>query len=463
MAGTTGLQKPDETKSLPGSFEDRAQRLTAALKEADILPAGDVWVTDTFDTSVVACVWSTKTDDEGYQDYERHYYQVEISAESAEAFEFGAIKEVEKEYTERLVDVKGKGGARTKVRSPFALKSITPADDDVGGWNAVGAFSVFDYEDHSKDIVRKGSTKDSTAVHLPKILDHHGVTVGQSTKAGEIGSEFVVEFRIYPTRAGEDLVKLMQPIETDLGPHAPVEQGSIGFSPLEGGAKRRQGGGWEYTKLWIWEVSPVTFGDNDATSVGLVKNMADVNAMPTADLLDYAGRMIRLAVDGADGAKALYRRRLDDDRPLTDAQWKAIDGLEIEAAEALLDLVTLKSRAGKAASNAHLRHMQSVIAGLVTLIHGPAESVAAPAVVDEPAEEAKPKKPKKDMVARVADSDDGDGAGAGGDSATPATDQDGAAEAGAGADDARTKALRERELILAELGLSFAPMEATNV
>lgn len=420
----TDGRKPEQAKSLPGSFEDRAGRLRDALKEAAILPAGDMWVTDTFADSVVVCLWSPKPGEGDYTDYEQQYYQVEISAETDAGFEFGAIKEVEKQYTERLVDAKAAGGVRTKARSPFALKSITKADDDVGGWNAEGVFSVFDHEDHSRDIVRKGATTDSIAQHLPKILDHHGVTVGQATSAAEEGGGLAVKFRVYPTRAGEDLVKLMQPIETDLGPHAPVEQGSIGFSPMEGGAKRRQGGGWEYTKLWIWEVSPVTFGDNDRTSVGL-KSMADVHAMPTGELLGYAGECLRLAVDGAGGAKALYRRRLDDERPLSDAQWKAIDGLVVDASEAVLELVTLKGRAGKAASNAHLRHVRAIVESLSELVHGRGESPA-------PAPEPEEREPVDDDPKKV-----------------------GGAKARAGGDAPRSKDLREMELILADLGLAY--------
>lgn len=411
----------ERTKALAGSFEERALRLQRALKDAELLPGGDVWVTDSFDTSLVACVWVVTATEDGYNEYERHYYEVQISAEDGDTIEFGEVKEVDKvQGPETLVDVKaaGVGARRTKVRSPFVVKSLTPADDEIGGWDAVGSFSVFDHEDHSKDIVRKGSTKDSTAVHLPKILDHHGVTVGQATKAAEVGNEFEVHFRIYPTRAGEDLSKLMQPIETDLGLHAPVEQGSIGFSPLEGGAKRRNGGGWEYTKLWIWEVSPVTFGDNDATQVGL-KSAGDLDELPTSELLVYAADTMRLALDGPQGLKALHRRRMDDDRDLTDEHWKAAEGLMVTAAETALGLLELEGRAGKSVSNSHMRHMRAIIEGLAELIHGRAAEATPEPETEETEDPA-----------------------------------EGKAKAAPGGQAPRSEDLRERDLALASLGLA---------
>jgi HK97 family phage prohead protease len=424
MAESTDRGSKRATKALPGSFEARAAAIAEALKTANILPAGDVWVSDTFDDYVVACVWVYGAADEGgYKTWETTYYKVAITAEGEAGFEFGEVTKVEKVYTEELVAAaKGlKDKAHTKARSPFRLKSLEAVDDEVGGWKGSGCFSVFDYEDHSKDIVRRGSTKRSIAQHLPKILDHHGTTVGQSTKAWEDDEGLQVDFRIYPTSAGEDLVKLMRPIETDLGLHAPVEQGSIGFSPLEGGAKRRKSGGWEYTDLWIWEVSPVTFGDNDATSVGL-KSMTAVNTMPTADLVAYAGEVVRLAVDGADGVKALHRRRLEEDRGLSDAQWKSVDALIIDSAEAALALLELKGRAAKATSNAHLRHMRGIVDSLAALIHGREDAPAT-------------------------EKDD------------PDKDQEGAAKASAGAEEAQLKGFPskdddfELELMLADLGL----------
>lgn len=414
MADSTNKAKPGPgLKALPGSFELRREALGKAIKDADILPAGDVWVSDTFDDYVVVCVWSRKaeSDDGEYYDYETHHYKVMITAESEDGFEFGEVTEVEKTYTESLTVVGAKrapgapgagpsapkGASHSKARSPFKLKSLTAVDDEIGGWEGEGCFSVFDYEDHSKDVVRAGSTKRSTAVHLPKILDHHGVTVGQSTKAYEDDEGLQVAFRIYPTRAGEDLVKLMRPIETDLGPHAPVEQGSIGFSPLEGGAKRRKGGGWEYTDLWIWEVSPVTFGDNDATTVGL-KSLAEVNTMPTAELAAHAGEVLNLAVDGADGVKALHLRRVKEGRDLSDAQWALVDSLALDALEAATSLLTLKDRSGKVASAAALRHARGLVDSLAALVHGPAEAPAADNVgadaLDAPAETADKTQPE---------------------------------------------------------------------
>lgn len=446
---TTKRSRPDNEKALPGSMEqalyDRRAKIEKALLDAAFEQlAGDMYVTDTFPPDdpdgnrCVVCVWKkVEAADGEYYSWEQYYYEIEITAESDDGFEFGAIKEVEKKYTESLVPAKASGAPRTKARMGFELKSLTPIDDDVGGWTFGGYFSVFDYEDHSKDIVRRGSMKESLAVHLPKILDHHGRTVGQSTKAYEDEHGLYVEGRIYNTRDGEDLVKLMRPVDTDLGPHAPVEQGSIGYSAMEGGAKRRQGGGWEYTKLYIWEVSPVTFGDNDATSVGL-KSLGEVNAMPTEELMGYAADVARLALNGADGFKTLCQRRVVQNRKVGDDLWQAADELAVVFLDAGMELVQLKGMSDKAASAAQLRHTRAIIEGLTALIHGPADApMPAPDPVDED---------EDDTGAGAKARARGAGASAGGDEAK--------ARPNGAASQSKDGREREAELIWAELALT---------
>lgn len=425
--GQTDGRKPGQMKALPGSYEERGLRITEALRDAAILPPGDFWIRDQFADKVVVMHWSSGGAD-GESTYTSAYFEVDVTEGADGAFEFGEVRTVDIEVTEAVVPAKAAGAPRTKALVGFHLKALTAIEDAVGGWEFDGHFSVFDYEDHSRDIVRRGAMRKGLAVHMPKVLDHHGVTVGQASEAREDDEGLYVKGRIYPTTAGADLAKLMQPIETDLGSHAPVEQGSIGYSILEGGSKRRSGGGLELTDLFIWEVSPVTFADNDATRVGL-KSLADVHTMPTGDLLSYAAEVSRLAVDGADGVKALQRRRVTEGRDLTDEQWQAADELLLTTAETTLDLLTLGERAGRKASTAQLRHTRAIIDGLVALVHG-RESEPTPA-----------------PAATTIDSED---------------DEDAEAKAAAGGDDGagpRAKALRGREdaieidLLLADLGV----------
>jgi uncharacterized protein len=326
--------------------------------------------------------------------------------------------------------------SRTKMRAPFEVKTLAPAGDELGGWDFEGHFSVFDNEDLEGDIVRRGAFADSLKAHLPKVCDHHGITVGQAVKAFEDETGLFVKGRIYPTAAGTDLAKLMTPIETSHGRHAPVEQGSIGYSIL--GSKKRQGKGLELTRLFAWEVSPVTFGANPVTRVAL-KSLDDVHQLPTGELLAYAGEVARLAIDGADGVKALHRRRVAEDRDLTDEQWQAADELLLTAAEATLDLLSVKARAGRKATSAQMRHTEAIISGMVELVHGRNGGA-------EPAPE--PDEPPPSPPRPIPDDDE--------------TNEDESAEAKAEAGDeragSRSKDLRGREIeldiLLADLGVS---------
>lgn len=336
-----------------------------------------------------------------------------------------AVEQIDNAAQEPGIPAKAAGQPRVKLRAPFEVKALSAADDDLGGWNFEGHFSVFDNEDLEGDIVRKGAFSEGLAVHLPKVCDHHGTTVGQATKAFEDDRGLWVKGRIYPTAAGTDLAKLMTPIETDHGKHAPVEQGSIGYSIL--GSKKRPTKGLELTRLFAWEVSPVTFGANPATSVAL-KSLEGVHQMPTGELLAYAGEVARMAVDGADGVKALHRRRVAEDRDLTDEQWQAADQLLLTAAEATLDLLTVKARAGRKATPAQMRHTRSIIEGLVELVHGREDEPAA-----EPVQ------------------------------TNEGTDAD--ARADAGDRESQSKDYRgnaELEILLADLGVSADTMEADN-
>lgn len=372
MANKT--RKPAGAKALPGSYEYRAWQIGEAIEAAALFPSSDVYVSDSFPDRAVVTVWSMEPGQGGMIDCA--HYDIPLT-EVDGGFQFGTPVAVD--FAETLVPAGGEPGMKLasvgrKVRTtPFELKSLTEVSDGLGGWEFEGSFSVLSIYDHSKDRVLPGATVESTAVRLPKIKDHHGVTVGQGTSAREVGGQYLVAGRIYPTTAGKDLALLMQPIDTDHGPAAPVEQGSIGFSVADGGAKRNDKGGYDFSKLDIWEVSPVTFGDNDQTRVGL-KGLGDVARMPTIEILAYAAEVLDLATAGPDSAKALYRRRKAEGRDLTDDQWKAADDLLFGMASALYTLTGVVLDAEKAASMTQYRHTATIIAALADLIHGRAET-----------------------------------------------------------------------------------------
>lgn len=390
------MAKPSNTKALPGSIEELKGRISDAIADSGLIN-GNFWITDTFpaDGYVIIERWDSQTG-------QARLFRVDYTESGAEVT-VSAAREVEKVYTEALVDpgdgdgdmegaevmAEKKRASQTKVRSNFRCKGIEEADDDVGGWIAFGVFSVFEKQDHSKDVVRKGATKSSIAKRLPKIKDHHGVTVGQATKAVETDEGLEVDFRIYPTSAGRDLATLMKQIDTDHGPKAPVEEGSIGFSAAPGGATRNKDGGYDFTEIEVWECSPVTFGDNPYTRVGL-KSAEALGEMPTDELLGYAGETLRSAVAGPSGVKALHRRRVADDRDLKDAQWKAVDALVLDALETAQDLLILEAQAGRLeakATGAQLRHTRAIIENLTELVHGRPEPQPEPKVVEPETDE----------------------------------------------------------------------------
>lgn len=379
------MAEAPKTKALRGSAQEQLERQNEAIREAIReagLVEGSFWISDTFEDYVVISRW----DDAGSRNF-----RIDYSMDGEEVV-IGAMREVKKVYVEELVDPGAESGSsemtekkrppQTKVRRDFTCKSLEEADDDVGGWIGSGVFSVFEKKDYSKDVVRKGATTKSIAKRLPKIKDHHGVTVGQATKAAETDEGLEVDFRIYPTSAGKDLATLMKQIDTDHGPKAPVEEGSIGFGAAPGGATRNKDGGYDFTEIEVWECSPVTFGDNPYTRVGL-KSAEALGEMPTDELLGYVGEMLRSAVEGPSGVKTLHRRRVAEDRDLKAEHWKAVTALTLDALETAEALLTLEGHAGTLAAkatSAQMRHTQAIISSIADLVHGRSEPAAvAPA------------------------------------------------------------------------------------
>lgn len=397
--------KPKLRKALPGSYEDQRQKIEHALREAGTFGRSSLWVSDTFPDRAVVMVYAYAPD--GMMECET--YEVTFT-ESGGSYTFGEPAEVEK--VEALVpamsdgdETKGASMSQKSTRAPFKLKSLTARTDEVGGWDFEGSFSVVGVLDYSKDRMLPGTFDRSVSERLPKIKDHHRVTVGQATSAKEIGGELVVSGRIYPTTAGKDLAILMQPIDTDHGPAAPVGEGSIGFSPSEGGAKRNKEGGWDFSDVDVWEVSPVTWGDNPYTRIGL-KERGAVEELATVDLLAYVVEVADLAVSGPGGAKALHARRKADGRDLTAEQWAAVDESLMGLANAAYQIGALVVKEGKAVSTAHLRYTGTIVQALADLLHGrPAKDPPPP--IAEVIEEDDPKKKPKAEAKKGLDEPDG--------------------------------------------------------
>lgn len=238
----------------------------------------------------------------------------------------------------------------------FELKSIRavePTDTDPGGWDVRGYFSVFNNVDLDGDVIRRGAFANALAADLPKVKDHHGVTVGQATAAVEDDHGLLADVRIYPTTAGRDVAILMQAIDTTHGKRAPVEQGSIGYRPTPNGAKRLPNGTRELTELMLFEVSPVTHGANPLTRIGLVKGL-DVGGYDgkVSELLSDVSRAVLAAVTEA---KALSMRRAASGRDIGPDNMDAMAELALVAGDAMVQLVGLEAKAGRGSVSARRR------------------------------------------------------------------------------------------------------------
>lgn len=390
---------PSQHKALPGSWEERRDRVGAAIRAAGLFGNGGGYVSDTFDDYVVVEVWN-------WDSSTRRFFRVEYTMTDDEV-EIGTVQPVDKVTEERLVgagadvavepdagsEVEDGEGTVAKGRTPklkhrqlpLHIKSLTPVDDGVGGWDAHGVFSVYNHVDHSKDVVLPGASADSIQARLPKIKDHHGETIGQGTKAWEDKDGLNVEFRIYPTPAGEKVATLMQPIDTDQGPAAPVEQGSIGFSVPEGGAKRNKHGGFDFTKIDVWEVSLVTFGDNDQTHVNL-KSREEFGGLNTAEALRYAADITHAAIYGENGAKALHARRVREGRALKSDQVDALEEYLATVMDATAEAAHLVEKSGlvaKFSRASRVRHIAAVVEALTRLLDGSPEKPDAKRDDDE--------------------------------------------------------------------------------
>lgn len=262
-------------------------------------------------------------------------------------------------------DVKRQLTATDHMACGLEIKGIEPIDGGDGGWKVGGYFAVFGNLDHDGDVIERGAFKRTLAERLPKIKDHHGVTVGQATKAHEDEHGLFVEGVIRPTTAGRDLVTLMEPVETDRGPIAPVEQGSIGYVPAPGGAKM-QAGARHLSDLDLFEVSPVTFGANPATRIGLVKSFtpAEIDG-PLDDTMVEAGRTLTGVVSEV---KALHARRMGAGKSLQPRYLETIGALAIESGDAMVSLLAEEQKAGRSLSATRRRHIASVVRALRDLL-----------------------------------------------------------------------------------------------
>lgn len=417
LEGARGMAKrTDAAKAVEGSAEHLRERVREAISTTGTV-AGMFFVTDTFPDRVVVDRFAESADGESY---DVTTWEVPFT-DSGDSIELGEPRAMERVVTETLVEAGAKGRASGDVvvskagaATGFTVKGLNEAADELGGWDAWGVFSVFDYVDHSKDRMLSGVFADSLVERLPKIKDHHGVTVGQAVKATETADGLEVEFRIYPTRAGKDLATLMQPIETSHGPQAPVMEGSVGFSVPAGGATKNKFGGWDYSAVDLWEVSPVTFGDNDATRIGL-KARGAVGDSPTAEALAFAAATALEAVHGPTGFAGLVSRRRAKGRTLSTEQVDAAEGFVLALAEAgatVGDLLAKRTRRTPT-STARARAVARVIEALSALVDGPDDGDGAPDAAE---------------AATAA----GDGGTGDGDAGTKGTN--GAAEAGAGGD-----------------------------
>lgn len=157
---------------------------------------------------------------------------------------------------------------------PFQVKA---ENDELGIISAYG--SVFDNEDLGGDIVRPGAFKRTIqnsksrvdtgkAKFLAVMLWQHDPSqpIGGWTELKEDSHGLLCKGQIIlSTDLGRNVYELIK--------SGVIQEFSIGYEIMSGGAERNKSGARELTELRLWEVSPVTFAMNpEALLVGVKAN-----------------------------------------------------------------------------------------------------------------------------------------------------------------------------------------------
>lgn len=242
----------------------------------------------------------------------------------------------------------------------FAADSIVEGAvlNGVPGWTADGYFSAWGVQDAEGDVTHRGAFARTFAEGLPLVKYEHGPTTGKTIAAKE--DDYGPWVRMFfPTDPATDFIHKLMKIGA-------VAKMSYGWKPYPGGMTARADGGRDLTAVQLFEVSPVAIPMLDATAITEVK--AGANGLPDAPLdvqLTAAGLALKAACCEAEAHQA---RRVEAYRALSEKNAAAVGELAELSGEAMLSLLYVETKAGRAVAGSRKRFVADMMRALRSFI-----------------------------------------------------------------------------------------------
>ncbi|MEO8082521.1 MAG: HK97 family phage prohead protease [Ardenticatenales bacterium] len=299
------------------------------------------------------------------------------------------------EYSDDDVAGKADGGLFYKAID-FEVKSVSETElNGVKGWTAEGYVTEWNVVDREGDVTIPGCfDRWLREQGLPVAKYEHGGTVGKYLSAAGDAYGFLMKAFVPEDPATELLHKLMK-----IGAVAKM---SIGWRPYPGGMAKRADGVRELREIMLPEASFVAIPMHPGAQVTSVKS----GALPDAkfdERIEAATAALNTAV--AD-AGALVSRRTAQDRAPSAKSLDAVAALAVASGDAMVTLVSVETKAGRALSGVRKRHLADLMKAMGAILA------------------SLPEGERKEIEALV---DDGAGEGEGGKAAPNTSDAAGAA------------------------------------
>lgn len=386
------MTKEADTKSaIPGSLEAFQEEMREAVAAQGLIPGG-FQIVATLPDSVIVCVYGMNGS--------RHYsigYTVqngtialgamspvdletvvvpegaeapveppaEMAAEEPMAGDGMDMEEMAVEEPAAEGEYEEFSGVDDLEYKSFDIKGASEGQtvNGVKGWTFEGYASVWDVEDHERDVTRKGAFARTLAEGTPLVKYEHGPTVGVVLDAKEDDHGLYVKGFIPEDNSTDFMRKLMK-----IGA---VSKMSYGWKPYPGGFKRNPDGVRELTEIKLYEVSPVAIPMLDATSITSVKSLP--NGLPDAPFDVQMGAAGAALLAAKDEAEALMKRRERQrngqiEWAISEKNLAAIAELGSASAETLAACLLAEVKAGRAVSNTRKRYLAALVQSLMAFV-----------------------------------------------------------------------------------------------
>lgn len=347
-----------QTKAVEGSFEDLRDDIAAAVTASGLFGEHS-WVTNTFADSVIVCSYG-----EGKPPT---HWRVGYSLDAAGAVVLGAAERVEiaevivsgpsadaamaedagGEYSDD--DLAGKAGGGLQYKSvDFEVKAVNDETiNGVKGWTAEGYVTEWNVVDREGDVTIPGCFDRWLAEQgLPIAKYEHGGTVGKYLDARGDSYGFLMKAFVPEDPATELLHKLMK-----IGAVAKM---SIGWRPYPGGMTKRADGVRELREIMLPEASFVAIPMHPGATITNVKS---AGALPDAKFDERLEAATAALLEAVSDAGALVSRRVAQDRAPSAKSLDAVAALAVASGDAMLGLLGVEAKAGRALSGVRKRHL----------------------------------------------------------------------------------------------------------